>query len=199
MAKLFKESAGAEGIFISEGVIKEIKPNDNPGQYPKDINYMLTLEIAKEDGSTFERGIFLSGNLFKNGDIPPNLSHFLYAIGIEEEPNQGLLLDAFCASEDNALLKQFCLNKRIKILSFVSGTYESNGETKPSYRVWDGRQKGFKNLVNVWDVKTENKTIIKKFFEQMDTDYPPKYTPEVLETKTELDKTEEVEDEVDSI
>lgn len=197
MAELFKESAGGNGIFIQTCRIKELKKNE-PGLYPKAINYVLILAMNKKDSEeTFDKYFYLAGNLLNGAQIPPNITSLLYTLGINEEANADQLVNDLSVSKLTPELKKFFEGKEIKMLSFVSGVYTGNdGTEKPSYKFWDGRQ-GFKNVVNVFDLQTPDEDIVEAFKKQLLSNYKPAYTPEVLENKPSGNP--DLVDEVDSI
>lgn len=181
MPKLF-ENTGGEGIFVSEAKITEVKVNDEPGQYPKDINYIFKV-MKKVNDDEYPATVFISGNVMKNDSLSPSITSLLVSCGIHNMPNKETIVDLFSKSSDSPIVTNFFVGKTIKILSYVSGTYTANGEVKPSYKIWDGRQQGFANTVNTYDVNTPNEDIVKAFTKQLKTTYPPKYTPEVLVKK----------------
>lgn len=193
MAKLSQpgEGGGKEGIFIQDAKIVNIKinPNKGTGEHPKEIDYILDLEFQKNEGDeTYTKMMFLSGNLYKkNGNVPVNLSYFLLAVGINDLPEADYdkVVDDFSQGIESNELKNLVIGKTIKTLQFVSGTYTAdNGEEKPSYRFWNCMGEGF-NYPNCYAVETPNEDVIKTFEEKCEGQYPPKFTPEVLEQKND--------------
>lgn len=200
MAKMFSknEQQDDNGIFIQTGTIINIEPSVD-SQYPKNVDYVLTLQFTKEEGEPYQKKHFLNGNLMgKDQSLPPHLTFFLTAIGIETlaEEEMNKIVDAFASSEDSRELKDLAIGKDIKILQFVSGTYtNSEGEQKPSYKFWNGQQKGFRNLIPIFSVETENKDILEAFKLKLTDSYKPKYTPEVLDGNFESSEATEYTDE----
>jgi hypothetical protein len=193
MVKLFEETSGGEGIYVQQYKIKSIAVNDNSGNYPKDIDLVFGLETKTED-SVLTKNMFISGKLIKGESIPPHLTQLLYACGIEEHPDYTDIIQDFANNIISQKLSDFFINKEIKVLSFVSGTYNSNGSEKPSYKLWNGRQ-GFKNNVNTYSITTPDNEIIEAFKKQLSLDYPPPYTPDVLKELQEKSNMESPIDE----
>lgn len=184
MAKLFEPSGMLDGVFVQKCTITNLETNPNlNSQFKKQIDLIVTVSMEKEDGSTFERKHFLSGNLMgQDKSIPPHLTDFLYAIDILGHPNKEAIIEAFSNSVVTDELKQLAIGKQIKLLSYVSGTYDAaDGTARPSYKYWDGRQQGFRGLVATYNVLTPDEQIVTAFKKTLSSTYPPKYTPEVLE------------------
>lgn len=187
MAKLFEPSGMMDGVFVQKCTIVNIETNPNMNsEFKKQIDFILTVSVEKDDGNTFEKKHFLSGNLMgQDKSIPPHLTHFLYAIDILGHPNKDAIIDAFSNSVVTEELKQLAIGKQIKLLSYVSGIYTGqDGVERPSYKYWDGRQQGFRGLVATYNVLTPDEQIIEAFKKALKSNYPPKYTPEVLEQNT---------------
>jgi len=199
MAKLYEETGSSNGLYVQEYSIKDVISNSLVSQFPKDIDFIFVLETQiGEDNRTIERKHYVSGNLFKDKSIPPNLTDLLYACGIDEEVNKELIIEQFANSNLSQELKNFFIGKRIKLLSFVSGTYNSGGLEKASYKQWTGIQ-GLRNRINPFSLLSPNDKIIEAFKKQLNTSYPPAYTPEVLaelEEKSQLESQMENEEDM---
>jgi len=199
MAKLASSTPEfKEGVFITTGKITDVEV----GQKFEGNDFAFNLIVTSEskDGNEYEKTIFVNGKLWKNATIPLNWSNLLYACGIENVKGdlQEKIVDDFSKGILSEELKKFFIGKEIKYLNYVSGTYEDgNGVEKPSYKVWNGNGEGF-NYPNTWDVNTPNEDIIAAFEAKVDGDYPPNYTPEVLEElgKETGDKTSEEDDDL---
>lgn len=168
-----------KGVFISTSKIIAIEKNVS-GKQSKDIDF--TLHVVSNN--KIEKRIYLSGNLYKNGDIPIHLSYLLIALGIENETEQEQeqLVNDFATSDITKRLVDFILGKNIRTLSYVSGTYtNASGVESPSYKTWNMSGEGF-SFPNLWDlVNTTDEEVIKAFEDKCSGAYPVKYTPEVLE------------------
>jgi hypothetical protein len=182
MAKLASgTSEFKEGVFITKGKITDVEV----GQKFEDNDFAFNLTVTSEtkDGNEYEKTIFINGKLWKNSTIPLNWSNLLYACGINDVKGelQEKIVDDFSKGILTEELKEFFIGKEIKYLNYVSGTYEDkDGVEKPSYKIWNGNGEGF-NYPNTWDVNTPNEDIIAAFEAKLDGNYPPNYTPEVLE------------------
>lgn len=199
MAKLFNDSgntnananAGLPGIFIETGKIISMSVNSNNARN-NDVDFKIELEFTKKKSDdTYTKTFFLSGNMFRDKSLPPHLTHFLLAVGIESTPNKDTIIEDFAQNIDSMTLLDLVIGKEIQVLSFVSGTYGNEG--KPSYKFWNGMQDGFKSLVNCYDVNTPKIHILTAFQKRLDGKYPPPYTPQVLTAN--VNKNEEQSEE----
>jgi len=199
MAKLFNQNEqleGGNGVYINDAEIIDIQNSTQPADKQKDIDLVLELKFPKkkEEGKEQEyytKKMFLSGNIYKNGNIPINLTNFLYAVGIANDENLEKIVEDFSTSTITKELKNLVIGKVIKTLQFVSGTYTANGIEKPSYKFWNMQGKGFK-FANLFDVTTDNKVVMAEFkLKCEDENYPLSYTPEVLEIKADDSKGSE--------
>jgi len=204
MAQLMDPNATSfesDGIFIQEAKITNVTKGKEDPQYPKQMNYVLELEFEKKakEGSiaeTYKKNMYLTGNLLKNGNIPLNLTNFLYAVGIANTENLDKLVEDFSTSNISKELKELLIGKKIMTLQFVSGTYtsEKDGTEKPSYKFWNMQCEGFK-YPNLFSTEIDNKIIREEFKKKCESSYPPKYTPEVLTANTETKQEDTTEEE----
>lgn len=203
MAKLFnpEDIQGGNGIFVTQVKITDVRVNDAPSQFSKEIDYIFDIE-NEYDGQTYKNSMFVSGNNLKAaGDVslPEYLSNLLKACGIMTQPNMNSIVDAFSSCSQNPVLVSFFVGKEIKILKYVSGTYPSkDGGEKPNYKIWNAIQGGFGKKINPYDIKTPNNQIIEAFLAQVKNKKSKiKYTPEVLEeteTSNGSDSREDTEE-----
>ena len=181
MPKLHEPLEGGTGMFVQQGIIKEFELNENANdQFQKDFDYIMTVEVEGKEGETYDKKIFVSGKLYKDGSIPTNWTHLLLACGIMDNPDKDIIVDQFGTGQYSEELRDFFVGKSIKFLNYVSGTYEKDGQTRPSYRVWNGNGKGF-NYKNTWDMNTSDADIVKEFEKKLTDTYAPKYTPNVID------------------
>lgn len=201
MAELFDptKSVGGNGIFVEKGVIIDLQSNDdNNSQYKKDVDLKVTIQFSRNDtGEPYQKIFFLAGNLMgEKKNIPPHISFFLYNLGISEigMEESKAITEALASNVVTNSLKDLAMGKEIKMLSYISGTYTKDGATKPSYKFWNGMQEGLRNLINPFDPNTSDEEVIKAFMKKVNSKYPPKYTPEILDESGESnsDSSEEI-------
>jgi len=203
MPKLYDPSqAGESGVFVKTAKIKDIEVNAD-STFPKDMDYIITLEMENKEGEPYEKMMFFSANVWQKDDpakaqFPPSVSALFRAVGVDTLPD---VMNSFYAHDDMELVKEHFVGKEIKVLSYVSGTYDSNGEERPNYRFWTGNNIDPRIKVNIFDIRSEDSDIIAAFMKTVKSSkYPPKFTPEVLQNKTENAATPDpVEDPEDII
>lgn len=194
MAKML-ESNFMDGVFISEYTIKGVSSNYDPARNQK-ISYKF--EVEKEvNGVPFRSFLYLAGNLLKDGSFPPGINNFLKALNVERHPKMAVIIDLFSISSESPEVIAFLLNKKIKLLSYVNGTYDKDGQKKLSYRFWGG-DTGFNSSVNPFSPGSDSGDVVKAFKKALqkekesDKDYI-KYKPELLEKPSTQDNAD-VED-----
>lgn len=186
------ESSGGNGIFINKVVIKglEVNPNKEESQYPKDIDFIFTLEKSYKDGEetkSFETKLFMGVNLVKKGknagNLTQNISNLFYACNIQNEKEAEGIVNDFEKNICSKRLVDFFAGKTIRTFEFITDKTYTNkaGEEKPKYKLWMGNTHNFRK-VNTWDVEVDDEIVLDAFMEKFEKDlsYPPNYHPELV-------------------
>lgn len=173
--------------FIKQYTVVGIEYPEN--KFPNtDIDVIF---IVKDD--KFEHNFRLTGRLYKNGNLPVNVSKFLVALGFHELPSEERVraINLLLKSEGGVDILRLVNGKTIKLLKYVYSVGE-NG--KPKFKFWNGNTAKINDRINPFDINTKDADIEKAFLEKVNSEYGIKdYNPDLLnENVTENANTSDI-------
>ena len=169
--------------FVSEAVVIDIAPlsretlkeNFETDKNIYDMDFVVTLLL--NNYST--QKLYLRTNLFHNGTLPPNITHFLLAIDVLTNNTHEIISD-FINGKVHPQLRKNAIGKKIQVLQYSTGTHlMNNGAESIIYSIWDGKQYGLSNLINTFDINTPQEKIIEAFEMTLQTKFRPPLYKEV--------------------
>ncbi|NPV12700.1 MAG: hypothetical protein HPY57_13015 [Ignavibacteria bacterium] len=166
--------------FINIYEIKDV--TFEPARFKSDISF--TLHLMKEgDDNGYIHSVSFYGNLYKNGNIPANISMLLVACGITIVPfdvKKRVIAELLEHDTNKQTVKDLLVGKKIKMLKYVYAKDINTG--KPKYKFWNGKLADLKRTTNVFDITTKNDKIIEEFMLKLNSRYPiSDYNPTVVE------------------
>ncbi len=183
--------------FVNTYVIKDITFESS--RFQNDIAFTLHL-IREEDENNYVHSVTFTGNLYKNGNIPVNISMLLVACGIMNvlyEDKKKIIAELLDKNDNvKANLKNLVLNKKIKMLKYLYAKDPLTGKLK--YKFWNGKLASIRRTTNVFDISTPNNKIVDEFMLKVHAkNYPiTDYNPDLLKDMeiTNVEESDNKED-----